>query len=130
MVQLICSTKEMFSFNEWIFNLPELELQHIQTYDFIRVDRLLSNFPSDNINITLNKLMETIYNTFWEDFVGQELVEVNKRLARVLLDKLFRGGNLAFIDGCMDSSLGFDSSIPSRQNKSRVRIHSARFIVS
>lgn len=130
MVQLICSTKEMFSFNEWIFNLPELELQHIQTYDFIRVDRLLSNFPSDNINITLNKLMETIYNTFWEDFVGQELVEVNKRLARVLLDKLFRGGNLEFIDGCMDSSLGFDSSIPSRQNKSRVRIHSARFIVS
>lgn len=130
MVQLICSTKEMFSFNEWIFNLPELELQHIKTYDFIRVDRLLSNFPSDNINITLNKLMETIYNTFWEDFVGQELVEVNKRLARVLLDKLFRVGNLAFIDGCMDSSLGFDSSIPSRQNKSRVRIHSARFIVS
>ena len=84
MVQLICSTKEMFSFNEWIFNLPKLELQHIQTYDFIRVDRILSNFPGDNVNLSLKKLTETIFNIFWEDFVGQELVEVKKRLASVV----------------------------------------------
>ena len=48
----------------------------------------------------------------------------------MLLGKLCGGGNLAFIDGCMDSSLGFASSIPSRQNKSRIRIHLARFIMT
>ena len=48
----------------------------------------------------------------------------------MLLGKLCGGGNLAFIDGCMDSSLGFASSIPSRQNESRIRIHLARFIMT
>lgn len=68
--QLVCLAKERFSINEWSFNLPKLE--HIQYYDVVRVDGFLSNLPSDNANLTLERLMVIILDSFWEDFVKQE----------------------------------------------------------
>ena len=40
-IQLVCSSIDEFSIDEWSFNLLKLELKHIKHYDFIGVDELL-----------------------------------------------------------------------------------------
>ena len=61
------------------FNLLKFELEHIKHYDFIGVDELLSNFFDNTVNFNLERLMENIIDPFWDDFIEQELIEVNKR---------------------------------------------------
>ena len=56
--------------------------------------------------------MENIINPFWEDFIEQELIEVNKRHERVILSNLCGEGNMKFIDVCMDSFLVLVLCIP------------------
>ena len=98
---MVCSVVDEFSIDERSFNLLKLELEHIQHYDFIGVDELLSNFPRSTVNINLERLMEHISNPFWEDFIEEELIEVNKRCERVILCSLCGGGNMKFIDACV-----------------------------
>ena len=79
LVQLVCSVVDGFSIEERSFNLLKLELEHIKHYDFIGVDELLSNFFDNTVNFNLERLMENIIDPFWDDFIEQELIEVNKR---------------------------------------------------
>ena len=74
--------------------------------------------------------MENIINPFWEDFIEQELIEVNKRHERVILSNLCGEGNLKFIDVCMDSCLVLFLCIPRWQKRSSIKIRSSRFIMS
>ena len=82
LVQSVCSVVDEFSIDEQSSNLLKLELEHIRHYDFIGVDELLSKFFG---NINLERLMDNVINPFWEDFIEQELIEVNKRHKRVIL---------------------------------------------
>ena len=127
--QLVCSVVDGFSIDERSFNLLKLELEHIKHYDFIGVDELLSNFFDNTINVNLERLMENIIDPFWEDFIEQELIEVNKRHERVILSNHCRGG-MKFIDVCMDSFLVLVLCIPRWQKRSSIKIHSSRFIMS
>ena len=47
--------------------------------------------------------MKNVIDPFWEDFTEQELIEANKRRERVILSNLCGGGNMKFMDLCMDS---------------------------
>ena len=111
MEQLVCSVVDGFSIDERSFNLLKLELEHIKHYDFIGVDELLSNFFGNTVNINLERLMENVIDPFWEDFIEQELIKVNKRREQVILSNLCGGGNMKFMDVCMDSFLVFTSYI-------------------
>ena len=120
-----------FFIDKQSFNLLKFELEHIKHYDFIGVDELLNkNFPDSIFNIILERLMENFINLFWEDFIEQELIEVNKRREQVILSNFCRGGNMKFMDVCMDSFLVLASYIPPRQKRSRIKIHTSRFIMS
>ena len=105
MVESVCLVVDKFSIDEQSFNLLKLELEHIRHYDFIGVDELFSNFFGNTVNINLERLMESVIDPFWEDFIEQELIEVNKRREQVILSNLCEGGNMKFMDVCMDSIL-------------------------
>ena len=62
--QLICSRVKGFSIDKQSLNLPNLKLKHIQHYDFIGVNRFLSNFVGDKVNMNLERLMKNIVNPF------------------------------------------------------------------
>ena len=127
---MVCLVVDEPSIDEWSFNLIKLELEHIKQFDFIGVDELLSNFPSNSVSINLERLMENIIDPFWEDFIEQELIEVNKRHERVILINLCGGVNMKFMDVCMDSFLVLASCIPLWQKRSSTKIRSSRFIMS
>ena len=130
MVQSICSVVDKFSIDEQSFNLLKLELVHIRHYDFIGVDELLSIFFGNTVNINLERLMENVIDPFWEDFIEQELIKVNKRREQVILSNLCGGGNMKFMDVCMDSFLVLTSYIPPWQKRLRIKIRTSRFIMS
>ena len=130
MVESVCLVVDKFSIDEQSFNLLKLELEHIRHYDFFGVDELLSNFFGNTVNINLERLMENVIDPFWEDFIEQELIEVNKKRERVILSNLCRGGNMKFMDVCMGSFLVLASYIPLWQKKSRIKICTSRFIMS
>ena len=48
----------------------------------------------------------------------------------MILSNLCQGGNMKFMDVCMDSFLILASYIPPWQNKSRIKIRTSRFIMS
>ena len=50
--------------------------------------------------------MENLIDPFWEDFIEKELIEVNKRRERVISSNLCGGGNMKFLDMCMNSFFG------------------------
>lgn len=75
------SFQEMFSVDEWSFN--SLELEHMQRYDFIGFVEFLSNSILIKL-IYFGKLMESVLDPFWEDFVELEFVKGNKRNERVM----------------------------------------------
>ena len=56
--------------------------------------------------------MENVIDPFWEDFIEKELIEVNKRREQVILSNLCGGGNMKFLDMCMDSFFVLASYIP------------------
>ena len=85
MVESVCSVVNKFSIDEQSFNILKLELEHIRHYDFIGIDELLSKIFGNRVNINLERLMDNVINPFWEDFIEQELIEVNKRHKRVIL---------------------------------------------
>ena len=58
------------------------------------------------------------------------MIEVNKRRERVILSNLCGGGNMKFLDVCIDSFLVLASYIPSWQKRSRIKIRISRFIMS
>ena len=62
--QLVCSRVKGFSIDKQSLNLPNLKLKHIQHYDFIGVNRFLSNFVGDKVNMNLERLMKNIVNPF------------------------------------------------------------------
>ena len=130
MVESVCLVVDKFSIDEQSFNLLKLELEHIRHYDFIGVDELFSNFFGNTVNINLERLMENVIDPFWEDFIEQELIEVNKRREQVILSNLCEGGNMKFMDVCMDSILVLTSYIPLWQKRSRIKIRTLRFIMS
>ena len=111
LVQPVCSVVDEFSIDEQSFNLLKLELEHIRHYDFIGVDELLSNFFGNTVNINLEILMENVIDPFWENFIEQELIEVNKRREQVISSNLCGEGNMKFMDVCMDSFLLLASCI-------------------
>ena len=55
------------------------------------------------IDETFDIQKQKVIDPFWEDFIEQELIEVNKRRERVILSNLCQGGNMKFMDVCMDS---------------------------
>ena len=74
--------------------------------------------------------MKNFIDLFWEDFIEQELIEVNKRREQVILSNFCRGGNMKFMDVCLDSFLVLASYIPKRQKRLRIKICISRFIMS
>ena len=130
MVQPVCSVVDEFSIDEQSFNLLKLELEHIRHYNFIGVEELLSNFFGNTVNINLERLMENVIDPLWEDFIEQELIEVNKRREQVILSNLCGVGNMKFMDVCMNSFLVLASYIPQLQTRSRIKICTSRFIMS
>ena len=48
----------------------------------------------------------------------------------MILSNLCGGGNMKFMDVCMDSFLVFTSYIPLWQKRSRIKIRTSRFIMS
>ena len=64
MVQSVCSVVEKFLIDEQSFNLLKLELEHIRHCDFIGVDKLLSNFFGNTVNLNLERLMENVIDPF------------------------------------------------------------------
>ena len=48
----------------------------------------------------------------------------------MILSNLCGGGNIKFLDMCMDSFLVLASYIPPWQKRSRIKIHTSRFIMS
>ena len=64
------------------------------------------------------------------DYIEQELIEVNKRRKRVILSNLCGGGNMKFLDMCMNSFLVLASYIPLWQKMSKIKIRTSRFIMS
>ena len=82
------------------------------------------------VDETFDIQKQKVIYPFWEDFIEQELIEVNKRREQVILSNLYRGGNMKFLDVCMDSLLVLASYILSWQKKSRIKIRTSRFIMS
>ena len=74
--------------------------------------------------------MDNVIDPFWEDFIEQELIKVNKRRKRVILSNLCGGGNMKFLDMCMDSFLVLTSYIPPWQKRLKIKICTSRFIMS
>ena len=91
---------------------------------------LLSNFFGNTVNINLERLMKNVIDPFWKDFIEQELMEVNKRRERVILSNLCGGGNMKFLDVCIDSFLVLALYIPPWQKRSRIKIYTSRFITN
>ena len=58
------------------------------------------------------------------------MIEVNKRREQAILSNLCGGGNIKFMDVCMDSFIVLASYIPSWQKRSRIKICTSRFIMS
>ena len=82
------------------------------------------------VDKTFDFQKQKVIDPFWEDFIEQELIEVNKKRERVILSNLCRGGNMKFMDVCLDSFLVFASYISPWQKMSRIKIHTSRFIMS
>ena len=71
-----------------------------------------------------------VIDPFWEDFIEQELIEVNKRREQVILSNLYGGGNMKFMDMCMDCFLVLDLYISPWQKRLKIKIRTLRFIMS
>ena len=82
------------------------------------------------VDETFDIQKQKVIDPFWEDFIEQELIEVNKRHERVILSNFCRGENMKFLNVCMDSFLVLASYIPPWQKRSRIKIHTSRFIMS
>ena len=82
------------------------------------------------IDETFDIQKQKVIDPLWEDFIKQELIEVNKRRERVILSNLCRGGTTKFMDVCMDSFLVLTSYISPWQKKSRIKIRTSRLIMS
>ena len=82
------------------------------------------------VDETFDIQKQKIIDPFWEDFIEQELIEVNKRCEQVILSNLCRRGNMKFLDVCMDSFLVLASYIPPWQKRSRIKICTSRFVMS
>ena len=82
------------------------------------------------VDETFDIQKQKVIDPFWDDFIEQELIEVNKRHERVILSNLRGGGNIKFLDMCMDSFLVLASYIPPWQKRSRIKIRTSRFIMS
>ena len=63
-------------------------------------------------------------------FYWTRLIEVNKRREQVISSNLCGEGNMKFMDVCMDSFLVLTSYILPWQKRSRIKIHTSRFIMS
>ena len=57
-------------------------------------DELITYIVDETFDIQKQKVIDP----FWEDFIEQELIEVNKRRERVILSNLCQGGNMKFMD--------------------------------
>ena len=82
------------------------------------------------VDETFDIQKQKVFDPFWEDFIEQELIGVNKRRERAILSNLCRGGNMKFLNVCMDSFLVLASYIPPWQKKLRIKICTSRFIMS
>ena len=89
-------------------------------------DELITHIVDETFDIQKQKVIDP----FWQDFIEQELIEVNKRHERVILSNLCGGGNMKFLDMCMDSFLVLASYIPPWQKRPRIKIRTSRFIMS
>ena len=74
------------------------------------------------VDETFDIQKQKVVDPFWEDFIEQKLIEVNKRYERVILSNLCGGGNMKFLNMYMDSFLVLASYIPPWQKKSRIKI--------
>ena len=63
------------------------------------------------VDETFNIQKQKVIDPFWEDFIEQELIKVNKRHERVILSNLCGERNMKFLDMCMDSFLVLASYI-------------------
>ena len=89
-------------------------------------DKLITHIVDKNFDIQKQKVIDP----FWEDFIEQELIDVNKRRERAILSNLCRWGNMKFMYVCMDSFLVLALYISPWQKRSRIKIRTLRFIMS
>ena len=109
---------EDFSQREKI-ELDKNKVIHIQ-------DESITHIIDETFDIQKQKVIDPL----WENFIEQELIEVNKRRERVILSNLCGGGNMKFLDMCMDSFLVLASYMLSWQKRSRIKIRTSKFIMS
>ena len=57
-------------------------------------DEPITHIVDETFDIQKKKVIDS----FWEDFIEQELIGVNKRRERAILSNLCRGGNMKFMD--------------------------------
>ena len=55
-------------------------------------DESITHIVDETFDIQKQKVIDPL----WEDFIEQELIEVNKRRERVILSNVCRGGNMMF----------------------------------
>ena len=89
-------------------------------------DESITHIVDETFDIQKQKVVDP----FWEDFIEQELIEVNKRRGRVILSNLCGGRNMKFLNVCINSFLVLASYILPWQKRSRIKIHTSRFIMS
>ena len=89
-------------------------------------DKPITHIVDETFDIQKQKVIDS----FWDDFIEQELIGVNKRREQAILSNLCRGENMKFLNVCMDSFLVLASYIPPWQKRSRIKIHTSRFIMS
>ena len=63
------------------------------------------------VDETFDIQKQKVIDPFWEDFIEEELIKVNKRRERAILSNLCRWGNMKFLDVCIDSFLVLASYI-------------------
>ena len=82
------------------------------------------------VDETFDIQKQKVVDPFWEDFIEQELIGVNRRRERAILGNLCREGNMKFLNVCMDSFLVLASYRPPWQKKLRIKICTSRFNMS
>ena len=87
-------------------------------------------FFGNTVNINMERLMEKCYWSFLGGFYWTRIDRGQQEAWMSDFKYLCGGGNMKFMDVCMNSFLVLASYIPSWQKMSRIKICTSRFIIS